>query len=134
MSATSFNTFGGAAGTVTGIPSLAGIDADALFGALSHRHRRAVLSCLLDAGEPLSLYDLTDHVARTDDDGSGDERDWGRLSLRLYHVHLPKLQRSGFVEFDAGSRTYASTPAAQSLESHLDATRSPDSEPDSRLD
>lgn len=101
---------------------------------MSHRHRRAALSCLLDAGEPLSLYDLTDYVSRTGDEESRDERDWERLSLRLYHVHLPKLRRNGFVEFDAGSRTYASTPAARSLESHLDAAQSVDSGPDSRHD
>jgi hypothetical protein len=65
---------------------------DEAFDALSHVHRRRVISALreLDTGGRGAV-----HVP---DDVFDDQQDDEALRIELYHVHLPKLEAAGFIE------------------------------------
>lgn len=60
-----------------------------LLDALAHHHRRRVLTRLDHAESAVPLDDLDVREADVD-----------LLHERLYHVHLPKLERAGFIEWD----------------------------------
>ena len=63
---------------------------DRVFVALGHRHRRQILSRLVECS-PRDVEQLL-----PPDDG----RDRDRLTIELHHRHLPKLADGGFVEWD----------------------------------
>ena len=75
-----------------------GLGVDAALDALGHRHRRALLDHLANGDDTADLSEVAQTLAASD-----------RLSLEdirfdLYHLHLPKLEELGLVEFDAGSK------------------------------
>lgn len=86
--------------------------AEPLLSVLTHRHRRSVLRRLAAADDALHLADLARDLAREE---SVDEREAGRIYVRLYHVHVPKLREAGVVSFDPESKLAATTPAADAI-------------------
>lgn len=76
---------------------------DEVFRALSNQRRRKALCVLVRESTPVDLETLTGAVARSEvDDG---EAVSGELSqsvrTTLYHMHLPKLDELGLIEFDS---------------------------------
>ena len=95
---------------------LLGIDADGVddvFSALSHEHRRLAIIVLRSEQSRLSLTELSNAVS----DRFAGETDPAVVSASLYHGHLPKLARWGFVEFDVetGSSAYAAHPVLEEV-------------------
>lgn len=81
---------------------------DAVFDALADPHRRHVCRHISDTDETeVSLDELAVNVGRKARSGHDacapdvDSRD--DLKAHLHHVHLPKLDVAGIVEYDAGN-------------------------------
>ena len=95
---------------------LLGIDADDVddvLSALSHEHRRLAITVLRSEQSPLSLTELSHEIS----DRFAGETDPAAVSVSLYHGHLPKLDRGGFVEFDVEteSSAYADHPVLEEV-------------------
>jgi DNA-binding transcriptional ArsR family regulator len=88
-------------------------DADSLFRALSHTHRRRLLATLVstDRSSVTELVDVLAGWASTDGGPVGPD-DWDALRTQLRHSHLPMLDEAGLVDYDpeAGTVTLASVP------------------------
>ena len=78
-------------------------DADAAFRALADRHRRQLLLALLS-------HTPQDEVS-VPDDVPLDRAETDELRSELHHVHLPMLERHGFVEWDRQAKTVGRGPA-----------------------
>jgi DNA-binding transcriptional ArsR family regulator len=87
---------------------------DALLDVLGDRRRRRALSVLLGRPGPVALDDLAEEVAAREagdppaDTGSEEEF---RVRTALHHVHLPKLDDAGLVEY-CTERNVVETEAA----------------------
>jgi len=83
---------------------------NALFDALAHRYRRFALAALSSRDEPMALADLAVDVAKRE---TGDTGEWvskeraREIEISLYHVHVPKLEDVGLVEYDRDRNTVA---------------------------
>jgi hypothetical protein len=73
---------------------------DACLGLVADRHRRRLVEELRRA--PDGEADISTIVDRmcADRDGSDDAAAREQLAVRLFHVHLPKLEAFGAVEYD----------------------------------
>jgi len=61
------------------------------------RRRERILAVVEDGDLPLSVSDLTDLVT---DQSWGSDDDPAKLRVRLHHVHLPKLDELGVLQYD----------------------------------
>jgi len=86
----------------------------ALFSALSHRRRRIVCYHLRETGSA-DLPSLVDTVTGwlTVGPGPDESVDTDAVRIDLHHVHLPKLDESGLVDYDYDERvaTWNAVPA-----------------------
>ncbi|RDI70375.1 DUF7344 domain-containing protein [Halopelagius longus] len=84
------------------------MDQESPFQALSDRNRRLTFSCLEEDDCPKSVETLAAEVVAEREDVSpedvGDE-ERRTAAVKLYHVHLPKLDEAGLVSFDPEERT-----------------------------
>ena len=75
---------------------------DELFRILSNRRRRRVLYSLVDSEE--SVIECSQLVDRLADGpatvGAGGDSSEAAVARDLYHVHLPRLEDAGIVEYD----------------------------------
>lgn len=90
-----------------------GIDA-----ALSDETRRQVVRTLHEDAGVVSMQDLAERIAATSSEGPA-TTDVESLRVRLHHVHLPKLDDNGLVDWDRRERTVSATdhPAYESDQS-----------------
>lgn len=75
---------------------------DRRFEILSDRRRRFVLLALAEENGSYTLRDLAERVVAWEEEKPHREVTEGerkRVSVSLYHVHLPKLSDAGIVEF-----------------------------------
>lgn len=87
------------------------VSRDDLFEALTESRRRTVLSAIATDGTPIELRALARAVAREEAnvaDADVSEDTFERVSVSLYHTHLPKLANLGLIEFDARERVVES--------------------------
>lgn len=77
-------------------------EVDAVFSALRHPWRRWVLA-ELTTDSPRDLEPLAQHLVSRNRDAAG--AGFRRVYLSLLHIHIPKLQKSGLVQYDPGTRT-----------------------------
>ena len=77
------------------------------FDVLSHARRRAVLAVLADRTTPIAVEALADAVAEHEAADatrvSASERE--AVHVTLHHVHLPKLDEAGAVDYQREART-----------------------------
>lgn len=78
---------------------------DSAFRLLGDQQRRHALYLLREHGE-MAIDDLADVLTgwlavRNDEGATPDDRE--RIRLRLVHVHVPKLEAAGIVDFEAES-------------------------------
>jgi DNA-binding transcriptional ArsR family regulator len=91
---------------------------DALFDALSHRYRRFALAALCGRDEPVALADLAVEVTEQETGEIGENLSKERareIEISLYHVHVPKLDDTGIVEFDRDRNTVSVCNEIQSV-------------------
>lgn len=80
---------------------------DLVFDVLSERRRRYALYHLREVPDGVApVSDVVDYVYHSEGGSDGSRADL-RLSIRtaLQHVHLPKLENAGFIEYDERSET-----------------------------
>jgi len=90
------------------------IPAHDLLDALAHERRRSVCEALAAADrEFLPLEELTERVAARDHDGADPQT----VRVELHHVHLPKLDEAGLLEYDYELNTvcYESDPVVAAI-------------------
>lgn len=94
-----------------------------LFSVLANRHRRNVLRYLKRSETPVTLADLADELIhqKTESSPTAIQKERERLQLSLYHCHLPKLEASNLVSFDANEKLVHLSEYADELP--LDAVR-----------
>lgn len=81
---------------------------DVLHDALAHEHRQIVLTYLIEAETTVDVSDLATSVAasasKTAETAASTEA-IRRVTTGLLHMHLPKLDDAGFIQYDAARKT-----------------------------
>lgn len=78
---------------------------DTILSLLANHQRRELLQYLVETPDGCcSLDECVDHLVKQQEkrNGNGDEHDQVKTTLR--HVHIPKLEDAGIVEFDPRSQ------------------------------
>lgn len=80
---------------------------DVFLDLLADTRRRHLWSCLASApNEVRSLEELARRIAERESQvGDAEAPESSHIGYELYHVHLPKFDEAGLVEFDADERT-----------------------------
>ncbi|WP_449289238.1 DUF7344 domain-containing protein [Natrarchaeobius oligotrophus] len=71
---------------------------------ISHHRRRAILDLLLIHDRPLTLTDLRNEVVEKEQDTEITEIPSEQVKeahISLHHVHIPKLEEEGVVNYDS---------------------------------
>lgn len=84
-----------------------------LFKMLSHGYRRRVLMAVARAN-PQDEDDLTSESVANDHEG--DAETMQLLTQELYHTHLPKLARAGFIDWDREAGVITRGPRFDEIE------------------
>ena len=88
-----------------------------LFGMLSNEYRRRVLTAVA-RDNPQDEDEITSNSVAT---GHGEDADAiALLKRRLFHVHLPKLDQAGFVDWDRDSGLVTRGPRFEEIEPLLE--------------
>ncbi|MHC3439509.1 DUF7344 domain-containing protein [Natrialbaceae archaeon A-gly3] len=78
---------------------------DRIFDLLSDRRRRYTLYCLYDSENGVAtIEDIVEYVLSLEASGNSPERR-DQLLTSLEHMHLPRLEDAGIVEYDTRSDT-----------------------------
>lgn len=81
-------------------------DLDRLFDVLAEPRRRHVLSYLSEIeADAVGLTELIAAVVSREPDPEGETDHYEAVAIDVLHVHLPKLEAPGLLEYDARSRT-----------------------------
>lgn len=99
------------------------LELDHVYEALEHPRRRCVCSLLVEDDE-WRLSELARTVAAWEDGVPEDavsESTMERVSVSLYHSHVPKLAACGVVSFDADAETLSTGENADQVLAALDA-------------
>ena len=86
--------------------------------ALAHGRRRSVCKVLAAADrEFLSLEELSERVTANGENRPSDSADVRPVRVELHHVHLPKLDEAGLLEYDHRVHTvyYEKDPVVEAL-------------------
>ena len=107
------------------------LELDTVLDVCEHKHRRIVLATLADQQQSISINDLAnvivEHNHHTPPTEAADET-VTQIQTDLHHVHLPKLDRAGFIEYDPERQVVEPTALVEQEESHLAAILAVDSE------
>lgn len=97
---------------------------DVAFTVLSHSHRRALLECLYQQGDGISLADAAEEVVQVNNDRPIQEipaEVIKRVYMSLYHSHIPKLNEWGAVAYEQERDLVAITSQGEDLVEFMDA-------------
>jgi hypothetical protein len=104
---------------------------DTVLDACEHPYRRVVLAALVETHRSVPVNDLANaivthnhHVPPTDASGET----LTRIRTALHHVHLPKLDEAGFIQYDSEHHLVKPTTQFNGGESQLVAVLGADSE------
>ncbi|UIP01328.1 hypothetical protein Hbl1158_15560 (plasmid) [Halobaculum sp. CBA1158] len=95
---------------------------DEVYDILSNARRRFVIYYLRDRGEPVKLGELSDRVAAWENDVPVEEltdQQVKRVYVSLYQTHIPKLEDTGIVEYDADTGVVRLTSQVSDLDAYL---------------
>lgn len=107
-------------GDVTRIGSTVpdGGSVDDILSALADRQRHHLLAVLQEVATPEAVPALTRSLA-VEADRAGDDQ-IEDLRVRLYHVHVPKLEDAGLVTYHDDQNTVDLTDAGETVAAELD--------------
>ncbi|WP_122090732.1 DUF7344 domain-containing protein [Halalkalicoccus subterraneus] len=79
------------------------VSLDTVFDLLRKERRRYALYYLDRREGQVSIEELTEQVARWEDESPGEPapEKYDRVELSLHHTHLPKTASADFIEYDA---------------------------------
>jgi len=98
------------------------ISTDEVFALLSNERRRNVLRHLSTNGGEVRLRELATSIAAEENDVDPVEVTYAqrkRLYTSLYQSHLPRMERSGVIEYDRNSGAVTLSPAADTFDAYL---------------
>lgn len=99
------------------------VEADDLFDVLSDARRRFVLACLREYATPMALADVADELATWEHDApitQISEEEVTSLYLSLYHMHIPKMDDAGIIEYSQERDAVALTEDSEDIASLVD--------------
>jgi hypothetical protein len=100
------------------------IEFDTVLDACGDQHRRIVLAVLADQQRSVTFNELTmtivKHNHHTPLSEASDEA-LTQIQSSLYHLHLPKLEDIGIIEYDPKQRLVEPTAQFDQLQPHLSA-------------
>lgn len=99
---------------------------DVVFEILSSRRRRMVLYLLRQRGNEATVNELAEEIAALENDVPVEEltsQQQKRVYVSLYQTHLPKLDQTGIIDYDADEGTVTLTSKANEMDTYL--TQSP---------
>lgn len=105
-------------------------DVDTVLDLCQDHHRRIVLGTLADR-EQVTVNDLANAIVKHDHHvppAEVSDETAHRIRIALHHVHLPKLSKSGVVEYDPERKLVKPTARFDRMEPHLSAILDADSE------
>lgn len=104
-------------------PATPSLTQEEAFTVLSNRRRRHTLHYLFQREDPVSLHDLSTQLAAWENDISASEVTYKqrmRLYTALRQVHLPQMDDSNVIDFDADTGVAELTDTSEKLEVYLD--------------
>ncbi|PSQ01291.1 hypothetical protein BRC94_04195 [Halobacteriales archaeon QS_5_70_17] len=93
-----------------------------LYAALAEDRRRRTLSYLVETGAAATLDELTTAIAAAEDRTPPTDLSPSTtrtVGIALHHVHLPKLDEKGLVEYDSDDRVVSLTVDVTAITPHL---------------
>ncbi len=99
------------------------ISTDEVFALLSNGRRRHVLRFLSENGGEIKLRELATTIAAEENGIEPVEVTYTqrkRLYTSLYQSHLPRMERSGVIEYDRNSGLVTLAPAADDFDAYLE--------------
>jgi len=91
---------------------------DTYFKILSNQRRRQALDCLQEYRNPMALSDLVDEVAIREYETRITEipaEEVKEIYISLYHVHVPRMEDVGLVEYDQDTDLVALSEEGQTI-------------------
>lgn len=82
---------------------------DALFDVLADKQRRTAIEYLAVESGTVSVDDLVDSVIAMADSAEGTPGSRKQTESRFHHVHLPKLDTAGLINYDPDERLVTPT-------------------------
>ncbi|WP_276255532.1 DUF7344 domain-containing protein [Halomontanus rarus] len=95
---------------------------DGILELLSHHRCRAILDLLLTHDRPLTLTDLRNEVVEKEQGTEITEissKQVRQVHISLYHVHIPKLEEKGVINYDSSRNLVEPTKELSQLEPFL---------------
>ncbi|MCU4752673.1 DUF308 domain-containing protein [Halobacteria archaeon AArc-curdl1] len=122
---------GTASGTSLGgrerqVPTSTTLSEDELFELLANQRRRHILHALMREGQPLDIGTLSQEIAAWEDGNALEEvssKDRKRVYTALQQSHLPKMDKSGVVDYNSDRGTVEPTEALEDVEIYMDVIR-----------
>lgn len=82
-------------------------DDDQWVHAIADERGRDILSALESQDEPFTRAELAREIVPRDADGERQDEMVDSMEIQLHHVHLPRLEEAGLIEYDAAGDTVA---------------------------
>jgi len=102
----------------------AAIDFDTVLDLCRDPHRRIVLAVLIEEQRSLTVNDLTKTILKYNHQMPITEvpkEELTKVQLSLQHVHIPKLEMEGVIEYDQKRQQVEPTERFDQLQPHLSA-------------
>lgn len=102
---------------------------DNIFEILTNKRRRMVIEYLRSSDKAVSLSELADRIAATENDKPVDElssEERKRVYVGLYQAHLPKMESAGILDVDNERNHVSLQPEASQLYPYLDLSGNQD--------
>lgn len=99
-----------------------GLSPDEIFEILSSRRRRMVLYLLRQRAATLTVNELAEEIAAIENEVAVDEltsQQRKRVYVSLYQTHLPKLEETTLIDYDADAGEVSLTSRAGQIDSYL---------------
>ncbi|WP_415381591.1 ArsR family transcriptional regulator [Halosimplex sp. TS25] len=85
----------------------ASLSVDAVLSLLADHQRRDLLRHLIDSNEQTaSLDECVRHLLQREQTRFGECPGHEQIETALHHIHMPKLEEAGILEYDSRSRQY----------------------------
>lgn len=96
----------------------ASVPLDDVFEVLADRQRRHVIKYLLECDPPVTTREIADALQSRDQVGSVEKH--RELRISIHHIHLPKLDENGIVDYDSEANQVVDWENVESMEPYID--------------
>lgn len=100
------------------------IEFDTVLELCRHERRRTIIEALVEQQRPIPMNDLAEMVVEREHHSPVTEvadEAVTRIEISLHHVHLPKVEAAGVVEYDSKAGLVEPTAQFDKAETHLSA-------------